>query len=189
MKSLTKSACQVARATFQVAQTSLRPYSHRFSPQRFTQPQLFVALVLKVFLKTDYRGVTTLLSEWAELRAAFQLRRVPHFTTLQKASTRLLQRLRYRRLFAATVRRVLGRRRRIRRAAFDSTGLDCGHTSHYFVRRRSKGATAKQKMTYSRFAKLEAAFDCSQRLILGAIPRRGPHVDTDRFVPLLDEAL
>jgi Transposase DDE domain len=85
--------------------------------------------------------------------------------------------------------RVLRRRRRIRRTAFDSTGLDCGHTSHYYVRRRAQGATTAQKVRYSRFAKLEAAFDCSQHLILGAIPRRGPHVDTDRFVPLLDETL
>jgi hypothetical protein len=42
---------------------------------------------------------------------------------------------------------------------------------------------------YRRHAKLEAAFACATHLILGAIPRRGPAVDTDRFVPLLDEAL
>jgi hypothetical protein len=158
-----------------------------YSPQRFTQPQLFVCLVLKVFFKTDYRGIADFLAEMGEVRAAFQLHRVPHFTTVQKASVRLLQRRRVRRLLQGTIRRVLGRQRRVRRAALDSTGLDCGHTSHYYIRRRAKGATAAQKVSYSRYAKLEAAFDCSQRLILGAIPRRGPAVDTDRFVPLLEE--
>ena len=50
-------------------------------------------------------------------------------------------------------------------------------------------ASPKEKVRYSRYAKLETAFDCATHLIVGAIPRRGPAVDTDRFVPLLDEAL
>src|SRR5262249_34895451 len=54
---------------------------------------------------------------------------------------------------------------------------------------RAKGATAKQKMTYRRFAKLEAAFECRTHIVIAAIPRRGPCVDTDRFVPLLEQAL
>lgn len=44
-------------------------------------------------------------------------------------------------------------------------------------------------MTYARFAKLEAVFECSTHVILAAIPRRGPRPDTDRFVPLLNETL
>src|SRR5262249_39606436 len=113
----------------------------------------------------------------------------PHFSTLHKASRRLLQRRRVRRLLTFTVRRLMGRRQRVKRAAFDSTGFECGHTSHYFVRRRAKGATAKQKVTYSRFAKLEAAFECLTHTMLAAIPKRGPRPDSDRFVPLLDEVL
>jgi hypothetical protein len=31
-------------------------YSHRNSPKKFTQHQLFACLVLKSFLRTDYRG-------------------------------------------------------------------------------------------------------------------------------------
>jgi hypothetical protein len=31
-------------------------YSHRNSPKKFTQHQLFACLVLKNFLRTDYRG-------------------------------------------------------------------------------------------------------------------------------------
>jgi hypothetical protein len=126
---LSKSPTQVARTALAVATRALRPYAHKYSPKRYTQPQLFVGLVLKVFFQTDYRGVTTYLREWAELRHAIDLRRVPHFTTLQKASRRLLQVPRARRLLAATIRRHLPRRRRVRRAAFDSTGLDCGHRS------------------------------------------------------------
>jgi hypothetical protein len=39
---------------------ALPVYSHRFSPQKFTQAQLFACLVLKKVLKTDYRGVAAL---------------------------------------------------------------------------------------------------------------------------------
>jgi hypothetical protein len=189
MSTLTKSPRQLARCALAAGHGALRCYSHKFSPKIYTQPQLFACLALKAFLKTDYRGIAVTLEDLPDLTATLALKRVPHWTTLQKAAARLLRRRRVRRLLLGTVRRVLGRRRRVRRAALDSTGLECGHTSHYFVRRRAKGASARQKVRYRRFAKLEAVFDCATHLILGAIPRRGPAVDTDRFLPLLDEAL
>jgi hypothetical protein len=98
----------VARAALAVATKALRPYTHKYSPKLYTQPQLFVCLVLKTFFKTDYRGLTTYLGEWAELRRTIGLRGVPHFTTLQKASNRLLRLPRARRLLTATIRRHLG---------------------------------------------------------------------------------
>ena len=76
----------------------------------------------------------------------------------------------------------------MRRAAFDSTGMDCGHRSQYYVHRRSKSDGKPQKIRYSRYAKLEAGFDCRTHLFIAAIPRRGPAVDTNRFVPLLEAA-
>ena len=70
------------------------------------------------------------------LRWLLGLKRVPHYTTFQKASRRLLKAVRARRLFRTTIGRFLGRRRRLRRVALDSTGLECGHRSLYYVRRR-----------------------------------------------------
>ncbi len=58
-------------------------YSHRFSPKKFTQHQLFACLVLKEFLKTDYRGLADILADCDSLRAAIELEHVPHFTTVQ----------------------------------------------------------------------------------------------------------
>jgi hypothetical protein len=189
MYSLTKSTVRVAGRALAIGETSLRRYSHKFSPQLYTQAQLFACLVLKAFLRVDYRGVVILLDDWSNLTEVLGLERVPHWTTLQKASRRLLTLRRADRLLTYTVRRLLGRRQRVKRAAFDSTGLDCGRRSTYYVRRRSKGATAKQKVLYSRYAKLEAGFECSTHILIAAIPRRGPAVDTDRLVPLLDQAL
>src|SRR5437879_2873737 len=116
MSTLSKSPVRVARAALAVATKALRPYAHKFSPKLFTQPQLFACLVLKTFFKTDYRGLTALLQDLPDLRRAIGLRGVPHFTTLHKASQRLLRQPRARRLLGATIRRHLGRRRRVRRA-------------------------------------------------------------------------
>jgi hypothetical protein len=189
MSKLTKSPLRVARQALAVAAEALRPYAHKYSPKKFSQPQLFACLVLKTFLRTDYRGAAAHLADHSDLRAALALQRVPHFTTLQKASRRLLRQPRARRLFRRTVRRFLGRRRTVKRAALDSTGLDCGHASRYYIRRRNGAQKQWQTVAYSRYAKLEAAFDCTSHLMLAALVGRGPRVDTDRFVPLLGAAL
>jgi hypothetical protein len=186
---LSKSPLRVAREALAAAAQTLPPYAHRYSPKKFTQPQLFACLVLKTFLKTDYRGLVAHLADHSDLRAALGLEVVPHFTTPQKASRRLLRVPVARRLFCTTVRRFLKRRRRVKRAALDSTGLDCGHASRYYIRRRNGTKKQWQTVAYSRYAKLEAAFDCNSHLMLAALVGRGPRVDTDRFVPLLDATL
>ena len=119
------------------------------------------------------------------MRRTVGLRCVPHFTTVQKACLRLLRLPRARRLLRATIRRHLGRRRCVRCAAFDSTGLDCGHRSAYYVRRRSTSSKRWQRMTYRRFAKLELAVDTVNHVVVGCLVGRGPRPDTDRYVPLL----
>ena len=47
-------------------------------------------LSLRQFLRTDYRGLVTLVAEWGELRKALGLRKVPHYSTLAYAAPRLL---------------------------------------------------------------------------------------------------
>jgi hypothetical protein len=92
-------------------------------------------------------------------------------------------------LLGATIRRHLRRRRRVRRAAFDSTGLDCGHRSFYYIRRRCATSKRWQRVAYSRYAKLELAVDTANHVVLASRAGRGPRPDTDRFVPLLKVTL
>jgi hypothetical protein len=186
---LTKSPLAVARHALTVGSAVLRLYAHKFSPKKYTQPQLFACLVLKTFFKTDYRGLAVLLHDYDALRWYIGLRAVPHFTTFQKASRRLLKFASARRLFRDTIRRFLKRRQRLKRVAVDSTGLDCGQRSLYYVRRRAGRTKRWQTVAYSRYAKLEAAFDCQSHLLVAALVGRGPRPDTDRFVPLLDAVL
>jgi hypothetical protein len=92
MYKTSKSPRKVLLAALAVAQQSSLPvYAHRFSPRKFTQHQLFAVLVLKEFMRCDYRKVAALLRDAPDLAAAIGLKRVPHFTTLQKASHRLLR--------------------------------------------------------------------------------------------------
>lgn len=189
MNKLSKSPLNVARHAFTLAKDHLPPYAHRYSPKTYTQPQLFVCLVLKTFFRTDYRGLVGILSDFDAMQAFLGLKRVPHYTTLQKASRRLLNAPYAKRLFQGTVRRFLGRRRRLKLAAMDSTGMDYGRRSAYYVRRRHAGQPKAKRVYYSHFAKLEASFDCKSHLILAAKMGRGPRPDVDCFKPLLDATL
>lgn len=187
MSTLSKSPLRVARLALTTANRVLPRYAHRYSPKKFTQPQLFACLVLKTFLKTDYRGLAAHLQDNSDLRTTLGLAAVPHFTTVQKAGQRLLRQPLARKLFTTTVRRFLKRRRRLRRVALDATGLECGQRSLYYIRRRNGTDKRWQTVGYSRYAKLEAAFDCASHLLVGVLVSRGPRVDVDRLVPLLDE--
>ena len=189
MSITSKSPRAVALAALSVASKALPAYAHRNSPKVYTQPQLFACLVLKVFFRTDYRGVEQLLLDLPDLVAALGLKAVPDHSTLHRAAKRLLLARPANRLLTAVVRGAMRRRRSVALAALDSSGFDCGHISAYFVRRRSRARGLWQTCTYTRFAKLELAVDCSTHLILCAIPGRGPRVDVDRFAPLLGGAL
>jgi len=94
------------RTALEVAQDALPAYSHRFSPRKFTQHQLFALLVLKEFLRCDYRKVEQLLKDCPDLCGVIDLKEVPHFTAIQKASVRLQTLGRVRRLLKATVERA-----------------------------------------------------------------------------------
>lgn len=90
MRPMSKSAVRVAREALTVGRQVLAPYASRYSKHLYTQPQLFALLVVKQFLRTDLRGVVTLVAEWRELRRVLGLRRVPHYSTLCYAERRLL---------------------------------------------------------------------------------------------------
>jgi hypothetical protein len=88
---MTKSPRAVAREALRVARDAVPAYSSKFSRKDFTQHQLFALLVLKTFLKTDYRGLTQVLVDFSELRQDLGLDKVPHYSTLCKAAGRLLK--------------------------------------------------------------------------------------------------
>jgi len=170
---------------WEVAKSVSPAYSHRYSPKKFTQHKLFACLVLKAFLKTDYRGLTAHLQDCPELRQAIELVEVPHFTTSQKAGQRLLRTQAVSQLLEATVAKVMGRRRRVSLAAIDSTGMESHHASRYFIHRRSREPNLWQTTQYTRYPKLGILVDCSNHLVLGYLTDQGPKPDIRDLGPTL----
>lgn len=192
MSTTSKSPRKVLQVAFIVGSLTLRDYAHRFSPKKFTQPQLFACLVLKEFLQLDYRKLAALLTDTPDLCGVIDLEKVPHFTTFQKAAPRLLQTSLAQRLLGKTLRlaQLLGRLPpKIDLAAGDGTGWESHHVSHYFVKRRANCSKFRQKTTYATFPKAGVLCDTASHFILAVVPGRGPGPDIKHFRPLLDQAV
>ncbi len=165
-----------------IGRKTLPDYAHRFAPKTYTQPQLLACLVLMRFHKTDFHGIAAILQDNPTLCELLGLQRVPHFTTLHKASRRLINRPAVRQLLSSSVKLMLGRKRTIARAAADSSGFESTRISPYFVRRRQRGQNKLKNplfstTTYSRFPKGHVIADIGTHLILACYPKRGPTPD------------
>ena len=185
-----KSPRKVAQAALAAGQDVFSDYSHIFSPHKFTQPQLFACLVLKEFEKKDYRGIWQLLIDCSDLREVIGLKTVPHFTTLQKASRRLLKQKQVRTLVDNTVQRIRKRSKTVKYAAVDSSGFDAHHASRYFIWRTKaykKGEQPKKQTTYKHYGKLMLIVCTATHAILAAVSSRGPTPDVAELDSVLME--
>jgi hypothetical protein len=185
-----KSPKAVLQTAHRVGRRSLRLYSHLFSPKKYTQPQLFACLVLKEFLRLDYRKLSALLADTPTLCLAIGLEEVPHFTTFQKAHDRLLGSRRAKRLLDETVDGAIKHRlmkRKVRLAAIDGTGFESRHVSTYYAKRKQK-TSGKPARKRRRFPKAGFVCDCQSHFILAVVPGRGPMPDDKHFKPALKRA-
>ncbi len=186
-----KSPKRVLETAFEIGRRSLPEYAHKYSPKKFTQPQLFACLVLKEFLRLDYRKLQAFLVDAPTLGEAVGLSAIPHFTTFQKAAVRLLKSRRAQRLLDVSVEFARKQHRikwRLRLAAVDGTGFETRHISAYFVKRRQKGQKHEfQTTTYTRYPYAAIACDCASHMILAVVPGRGPGPDDPYFQATLDQ--
>lgn len=186
-----KSPRRVLQVAYEAACRALPAHRHKFSPKKFTQPQLMACLVLKDFSRLDYRGLAAHLADHPDLARLIDLEVVPHYTTFQKAAARLLKAAPARAMFDAVLDRALRQKVRTRRvplAAIDGTGMESRHTSRYYVKRRSKTGTGTQETTYSRYPKVVLVTDCRTHLVLAAAPGRGPASDLVLFKAAIKQA-
>jgi hypothetical protein len=186
-----KSPRRVLQVAYDAACQALPAHRHKFSPKKFTQPQLLACLVLKEFARLDYRGLAQHLTDHPDLARLIDLKSVPHYTTFQKAADRLLGAAPARRMFDAVLDRALlakVRKRRVRLAAVDGTGMESRHVSRYYVKRLSKTGSGTQKVTYSKYPKVVLVTDCSTHMVLAAVPGRGPASDLVLFKAALKQA-
>jgi hypothetical protein len=88
---MTKSPIAVAREALMIGRQSLPAYANKFSRRDYTLAQLFALLVLRKFFRTDYRGVVTIVGQWAELREILGLTKIPNYSTLWHVEQKLLE--------------------------------------------------------------------------------------------------
>lgn len=189
MSKTSKDPKKVLQTAHEVGMNAFSDYSHRFSPQTFTQPQLFACLVLKAFFQTDYRGIEEILESLSELRESIGLTKTPHFTTLQKAEKRLLDKASTRKLLQETIRKALTQRqmkRIVELAAIDGSGFESRHISDYFMKRQNMTG---QRIQHIRYPKASLLCDCSSHMTLAINVGRGPSPDIKDFFRTLADAL
>lgn len=188
-----KSPQAVLNTAYQVGQAQLSKYSCSSSRHDYTQPQLFACLVLKEFLRLDYRKLAALLKDTPELAQTIELHSIPHFTTFQKAAGRLLKSKQADRLLTETVKHAVRRqviRRQIQRGAIDGTGFETRHISAYYVKRRERACkTGYQTTTYTRYPYANLVCDCASHFILAAVTGRGPGPDDPYLQPALRQTI
>jgi len=148
-------------------------YSCRFSKKIYTQHQHILLLVVKTYLRRTYREVTELMGELLNIRKLIKLRRIPHFTTLQKFLQRfspaLLEKLIYGMIDNSDCSR----------AAVDSTGFSSGYASTYYVKRAGGRDEVRS------FIKASIAIDLKKQVVISLKLRKAPANDSRDFIPLL----
>lgn len=183
-----------ASVALAVSEEVLPAYAHRFSPQRFRQPQLLAILCLMRYADWTFRAAEVRLSEHAELRGALQLEAVPHYSTLYRFMLRVNERV-IAQALAEVVRRLeklhrvrpSPRRPQRHTVAVDARGLAPGSISTFFVRRREQHGG--QAMPWRYWLKWLLAIDVDLRVVLAQEAHQGPTNDCAALRPLLDEAL
>jgi hypothetical protein len=177
-----------ARVALEVCEEVLPAYSHPFSPQRFTQPQLLAILCLMRYQDWTFRATEVRLAEHGELRRALGLKVVPDYSTLYRFMLRVKERV-IREALAEVVRRLQRRRSGPRpegaTVAVDATGLNPGSISTYFIRRREEHGGGPMPRRY--WLKWLLAVDTRLRVILAQKAHAGPANDCATLRPLLDE--
>ena len=179
-----------ARVALEVSREVVPAYSHRFSPQRFTQPQLLAILCLMRYEDWTFRAAEVRLAEHGELRRALELRAVPDYSTLFRFMLRVEEQV-IAQALAEVVRRFQSRRPAPgpgkRTVAVDATGLAPGSISTFFIRRREQHGGAPMPWRY--WLKWLLAVDTRLRLILAQKAHQGPINDCANLRPLLDEVV
>ena len=188
----------MAREALAVAEAALPRFASRFSRKDgYPLPQLFAVLVVRKFLRQDYRGIEALLGEWSDLRAAIGLaNRVPDHSTLCLAEAKLAERglstgcslPASRGAALGLLDDAAGGADAAADAAVDSTGLETRHASAHFRRRCGPDRDRGRGRGQESWPKLTVALHTRTHLIAGALACRGPCQDAPQFAPVVRQA-
>jgi hypothetical protein len=160
-----------------VCRRHLAAYSCKKSKHDFTQAQLMTCLLLKAYLKLDYRGLQDVLASSEKLCQQLGLESVPHYTTVQKFSQRLADPELIDSLLATVLKLCVKTSEPV---AIDSTGMDPRTASVHFrdkVGRKNNG-----------YVKLSVIVGCLSFLPVSLAVSWGPRNDLAEAPQLLAKA-
>lgn len=161
-------------------------YSSVRSKHAFTQRQLLVLLVIRQMLARSYRDFVSWLELMTPLLRRLGLRTTPHFTTLHKFSLRLnehtLDGL------VATLASFVASDGVL---AVDSTGMQSGSASYYYVRTMSLRPNDAKMVDrrYRHHIKLTLAIDVGSQMVVSLLTSPGPGPDFEHLRPVLERAV
>jgi len=142
-------------------------YSKQHSGKTFNNHQLFKLLVLKSYLGMDYRRFIEFL-EISEIPTLIGLKRIPHYTTLQKFSTRQkIQELEKLILESCSLAK-----KKCKNVGIDATGMSLDFASKHYAKRIEKPFLRRD------FLKLNMFMDLDNLMILSAKIRKRARHDT-----------
>lgn len=147
-------------------------YAKKFSKKDFTTYQLLTLLILKTFEKKGYRAFIDFLHA-SKIPKWLDLKKIPHFSTLQKFAKRL--QINFLESLLMESSKVT---KPCKHAAIDATGLSFRNPSRHYERR--VGIIIKKKD----FFKLCFIADMDNQLIHAAKLRKKSRHDTKDFIPL-----
>ena len=145
-------------------------YLSKFSKKVFTCWQHIILLVFRQHERKSYRDFIDWLS-FSKLPKAICLRRIPHFTTLQKFSARMKS------IWLDSIMKTLHNICDI--AGVDSTGFSMANSSQYFC------SVIGRKVR--KFMKLSIIGDMRKKIIMAVRIRKKRRHDNVDFKPLLEK--
>ena len=151
---------------FKYSKIVLNKYSSHFSKHDFTQPALFTLLAVKIYTRSTYRQITDLLELSDTIQKYLHLKKIPHYTTLQKFFQRLptsiLQELNKQILLNHEINGEI--------IALDGSEFTNDYADKYYaiIRRKERKSYVKNHIS----------IDVDSRLILHYAAQRGPRFDT-----------
>ena len=167
----------------------VRLYGHKFSKKTYTLHQHIVLLALREYHKgMGFRRFCMLLPDYSMLLEHIGLSKIPHFTTLHKASHRLKGPL--------LEGIILGFASKAKfRAGIDSTGMSLQHSSRYYEKRlehfrkakkRKPGRPRKRRKKKHQYTSIFA--DLDKQIILSTKLLRGSKSDNKMMRPTIRKA-
>jgi hypothetical protein len=167
-----------ATLALRVAQGVLPAYAHKYSPQRFTLPQLAACVMLKEYGRLDWRGIQALLKLSPPLCQCLGLQRVPDYSTLWYFARRWMTSPQLSRLQAQLLSRL---KLSSVEVALDSTGLDPETCSSYFKSR------CQRRLSRKRYLKISLSVVVGALVAASAVADWGPCGDRVEVRELLEQ--